>query len=418
MSELYEAQAEIPEAAPRPDVSLSAGAADDCAKAAEPEEPGAADPEKDDEERTSDLGDEPAEPGVPPEPGAGDALTDRAGPEAPGAATAEPLAPEGAPLLGDFLGRVRDAVSSRRGPSDQPADRYAMVDRPDFDEMAWPEEGVTLARYGNPLDRPDGQRIPLFDGTPAREQTKQGALNDCGIVSTMGAVAGHRPSAISECVREVGDGNYEVTLHQTKSTFDGDWRHYAPTGAVTVLTVTPELPVSTMSPEKPLYAKSGEGDVAWPSVLEKAIAGVDQTWDDERNKPDEGYLRLDRGSFPNHRAELLTQLTGEPAYTEDFPTGYDLQGRSQDRQLLDTFRAKLSDGCPVLVGTVSLEPGQERLPKKLIEGHAYELTKVDDRGLLHLRNPHNARPPEPLTAGEFRNYIKNRYTTLESRDDQ
>ncbi|MGW6568611.1 C2 family cysteine protease [Streptomyces sp. NPDC054975] len=401
MSELYtppgdRADATIPEVPPRPDASLSSTPVDDFAEPAEPEEPGAPVRETDHEESLGDIGDEPSEPGEPELPAASEAAD-----------------AEGAPLVGDLVGRVRDVVSGWREPNDQPADTFATVDQPDFNDMALPEEGITLARYGTPLDGPDGRRIPLFDGPPSRDQTKQGALNDCGIVSTMGAVAGHRPSAISECVKEGENGNYEVTLHQTKSTFDGDWRHYSPTGAVTVLTVTPELPVSALSPDRPLYAKSGDGNVAWPSVLEKAIAGVDQTWDEGRSKPNEGYVRLDQGSFPNHRAELLTQLTGRSAYTEDFPTGYDFQGRSPDRQLLEAFRAKLSDGCPVLVGTVGLESEDAKLPKKLIPGHAYEVTEVDDRGLIHLRNPHNLRHPEPLTVTEFREFIKNRYTTLE-----
>lgn len=229
--------------------------------------------------------------------------------------------------FGDLLGRVRDAVSGEKESTDQAGDRYATVDRPAFNEFAVLEENTALYRYDSPLDGPDGKRIPLFDGPPTREQTKQGSLNDCGVIATMGAVAGHRPEAISDRIRESGDGTYEVTLHQTKSTFDGDWSHFKPTGEFAVLTVTAELPVLYASPEQPAYAKPA-GGTAWGPILEKALAGVDQTWDEDRGKGAEGYERLDRGSYPNTRAELLTQLTGKPAYSENFPTQFDMQGRS------------------------------------------------------------------------------------------
>lgn len=59
---------------------------------------------------------------------------------------------------------------------------------------------------------------------------------------------------------------------------------------------------------------------AWGSIMEKALAGVDQTWTDERAQDSKvpghgtsGYDRLDHGTNPWGRAELMTQLTGEEA---------------------------------------------------------------------------------------------------------
>ncbi|WNI20965.1 C2 family cysteine protease [Streptomyces sp. ITFR-16] len=319
----------------------------------------------------------------------------------------EPSAREEGPE-GGIRGRALDGTSWWMGPAEGTVDLHATVDRPAFDA----EKGTY--RYGTPLDDPTGRRLPLFDGPPTREQTQQGSLGDCGIVSTMGAVAGHRPQAISERIRENGDGTYEVTLHRTKRSLYGDWSRFEPTGAVIHLTVTPDLPVTSDSPDRPAYARSAAHDVAWVPILEKAIAGVDETWSESRPKPAEGYMRLDLGSLPNHRAELLTQLTGELAYTDDFPTHYDMDGRSPDRQLVETFREKLADGCPVLVGTINLKTDDEHdLPGGLIDGHAYEVTEVDDQGMIHLRNPHNGETPEELlTLTEFKSSVKNRYTTL------
>jgi hypothetical protein len=70
--------------------------------------------------------------------------------------------------------------------------------------------------YGPPPDRPDGTPIPCFDGPPTREQTVQGQLGDCGVIATIGAIAGHRPEAIRDCVRPNDDGSYEVRLHETR----------------------------------------------------------------------------------------------------------------------------------------------------------------------------------------------------------
>ncbi|MDT0573121.1 C2 family cysteine protease [Streptomyces sp. DSM 3412] len=317
---------------------------------------------------------------------------------------------EGA-FLGDVWGKIRDTVFDRKA-VDQSEDLYATVDRPAFDEK-WVEGiGVGLVEYGEPLERPDGDRVPLFDGPPRRDQTEQGSLGDCGVIAALGAVAGHRPDDIANCVRENGDGTYEVTLHQVQSRSGDGWQHYEATGGKTVLTVTPDLPVPTFTPEEPAYASTGGGEMAWVAVMEKALAGVDQTWGDKNPDAAEGYRRLDFGSDPDNRAEILAQLTGLPAYSKNFPEDHDAQGRSPDRQLLDTLCEKLDNGFPVLIGTNPDDPKAEPLAKDLIPSHVYEVIAVDDRDEIHLRNPHNVDHPEPLTVEEFRSNVKNRYTTL------
>ncbi|MCX5266422.1 C2 family cysteine protease [Streptomyces sp. NBC_00199] len=340
--------------------------------------------------------------------------------ESAGAAEGAPAAEEADRSSGrGLLGRFKDAVAAVRGP-DTPTEVQSVVDRPDFHN---PQAlNARPDRYGNPLEREDGTRVPLFDGAPRREQTHQGSIGDCGMISTMGAVAGHLPDTIRDAVRERDDGAYEVTLHETK--YAALRGRYEPTGRPVRLTVTPELPVFSEEPGKAGFARTAEVGVAWPAILEKAIAGVDQTWDDERRAKwdrqhsqadagTRGYVRLDDGSYGNERAEVLTQLTGRPSSVVEFPSGYDMQGRSADRQLIEDIRGKLADNCPVLVGTVSTKRSEAPLAKDLISGHAYEVTEVDDRGRFHLRNPHNINHPEELTVSEFKKYIKPSYVTLE-----
>jgi hypothetical protein len=259
-------------------------------------------------------------------------------------------------------GGLLDSVKRSLGmpeQEDRPQELSDSVDRPDFQDPNVAEE-KRPDRYGTPLERPDGTRIPLFEGEPTREQTKQGRLDDCGVIATLGAVAGHHPEAIRDCVRETDDGNYEVRLHEAK--YSQSRMRYEPTGERITLTVTPDLPVYDASPNRPAFADSTSTGTAWAPVVEKAIAGVDQTWDRERREkwaerwsiqsgagdPPEGYVRLNQGSFPIDRAELLTQLTGRPAKTWEIPTEWDNQGRSPDKQLLGEFRSRLSDDKPIL----------------------------------------------------------------------
>ncbi|SNR52419.1 hypothetical protein SAMN06265355_103552 [Actinomadura mexicana] len=308
--------------------------------------------------------------------------------------------------------------------SDEPKELDGRVDRPDFQD---PREDSRYVpdRYGTPLDRTDGTRIPLFDGELAREQAEQGILGDCGVIATLGAVAEKYPEAIRNCVSETEDGSYEVRLHEAE--YSKSKHRYEPTGLSIKLAVTPELPIRDKDPSKPAFAALTSTNVAWAPVLEKAIAGLDQMWSTERRervnriwkaqgKPGDaptGYVRLNQGSNPAQRAELLTQLTGLPAKTVNFPTGYDSQGRSADRRLQDEIADHLSRGRPVLVGIRELDKDELLLPKRLVAGHAYEVTKVDDQGNFHLRNPWNDKQPLPLTVKDFKANIRPPYTTME-----
>ncbi|MBT2480482.1 hypothetical protein [Streptomyces sp. ISL-94] len=324
---------------------------------------------------------------------------------------------------GGVLDKLKQLAGRRRQETDGPERLTGTVDHPAFQDPTRSPNEVP-DRYGTPLDRADGTRTPLFDGDPSREQTEQGALEDCGIIATLGAVAGHRPEAIRECVREAEDGNYAVKLHEAKFNHSRD--RYEPTGREINLTVTPDLPVFDDRPGEPAFADSVATGAAWAPVLEKAIAGSDQAWDRERRdrwaerqkmrgapEVPEGYVRLNQGSGPKDRAELLTQLTGQPAATWDFPKQYDHDGHSPDKQLMGDIRQRLAEGKPVLVGTHSEREVGGPLSNDLHPAHAYEVTEVDDQGEIHLRNPWNALDPKPLTLKQFNKYIRPRYTTLE-----
>ena len=329
---------------------------------------------------------------------------------------------------GDDQGRgLRDAWKNgwpERGPAD--GDRVdplrAVVDRPAFCD---PTDKRPPDRYGDPLTRPDGTRIPCFDGPPRREQTRQGWAGDCGIIAVLGAVAAHRPEDITHRIRPQEDGSYEVTLSETERIGGVA----LPTGRDVKLSVTAELPVHDDAPDVPACAKPQDG-AAWCAVMEKALAGADQTWTAERHNswehdwaimcahdragnkanprsgpaPD-GYVRMHQGTSAWERAEALTQVTGQPAEVCEFPAGI------EEWRINRIIRAQLDDSKPVLVSSRPEKHEGEILPHNLEPGHVYEVTGVE-KGKILLRNPWNEKHPEPMETDEFARNMTNCYSTL------
>jgi hypothetical protein len=297
----------------------------------------------------------------------------------------------------------------------------AFVDRPD---IRHPGVETPLDRYEDVLRSPDGSRIPCWNGPPSREQTSQGRIRDCGVVAALGAVAGHRPDDIARRVHGQPDGTYRVVLNEARRTEDGA----VPTRREIELTVTPELPVNATSPHIPAGTQA-EGGAAWAPLVEKALAGVDQTWSPQRRAAwlddwsslvtnqdqnvenqlsgplPKGYVRLGLGSDAWDRAEVLTQLTGQDAVVREFPSG-------ADEWLINRIvRDQLSEGKPVLASTRHLEDHERKLPHDLIPGHVYEVTGIE-KGKIILRNPWNSDHPEPLETQAFARTMKPWYTTL------
>ncbi len=300
--------------------------------------------------------------------------------------------------------------------------RRAVIDRPAFHD---PLDDRSPDRYGDPLTRPDGTRVPCLDGSPQREQTRQGWAGDCGIIAALGAVAAYSPDEITRRVRPREDGSYQVTLSEAR----GAEGITEPTGRDIELIVTPELAVNDEEPGIPACAKT-EGGTSWCAIFEKAFAGVDQTWTVQRriawmdewaglcaeDKADNaenqrsgpaptGYVRLHQGTTPWERAEALTQLTGQPAVVREFPSGRD------EWCINRMIRAQLVEGKPVLVTSRRKTHEREQMPHGLEGEHVYEVTGVE-KGKIILRNPWNYKHPEPMETDEFARNMGRYYSTL------
>ena len=286
-----------------------------------------------------------------------------------------------------------------------------ILNQPEFKKEHSADQSTYPDLYGTPLDFDDGTRLPLFDGEPDRDQISQGALGDCGIIATLGAVAARYPEVIRDCISERDDGTYLVRLHDTEYHEESDeWR---PTGRFINLVVDSQLPVRADEPGKPAFAN---GHCAWGPILEKAIASLDQTWSEERRDSLEdgtGYLQL-HGAGHARWAELLTQLTGRPArcFTLD-------QDDPECQEIIDFLGQKISENEPVLISTRPTEEDEEPLPFGLLDAHAYEVVHIDSEDMVELHNPWNYRHPKEVTIFELMgkdlnesSCIHNNYVTL------
>jgi hypothetical protein len=285
-------------------------------------------------------------------------------------------------------------------------DLVAEVGRPDL-----PEDTSHPVSWGTPLQGANGRRVPLFRGEPARDDAEQGILGDFMLICTFGAVAGHRLRLIRDAIRETADGNYEVRLHETVMADDRPVTY--PTGRRIRLTVTPDLPVFAADPSKPAVAQVRRA--AWSAILEKAFAGLDQIGDVETSGVS-GYERYHRPASLFEQAETLTRLTGLPARGYPFPESSRRSFQNPHRRLLDRFRELLAARKPIFVSPREQSPGRP-LPKGLIDGHSYEVIRVDSNGMIQLRNPYTTMHPDPLTAQELKSHFENVYVTFADPGD-
>lgn len=179
--------------------------------------------------------------------------------------------------------------------------------------------------------------------------------------------------------------------------------------------------------------------------MEKAIAGSDQTWTPEQKQAYEarwehqkaamsrariaegepplpdgptptGYVRLNQGTTPWDRAELLTSITGRQAEVRTIPD-------NDDELIKGIFADKLAYDKPVLVSSRAYDSaaGEHEFPHTLDAKHVYEVTGLTRDGRIQLRNPWGHDHPDPLTLDQFREYFRRknadgsrvgRYTTL------
>jgi hypothetical protein len=146
--------------------------------------------------------------------------------------------------------------------------------------------------------------------------------------------------------------------------------------------------------------------------MEKGLAGIDKTWSPSRiayNKfvtkgdpANRGYARVDKSTYPVARAELLTQITGQPARVIQTSTA---------QETAATWKQLLDEGNPVLV--VSAEKRADPSAFNIVSGQVYEVIKVEDGNVI-MRNLWGRLHPDPVPVTELGKHIYSTTVTLDS----
>jgi hypothetical protein len=258
----------------------------------------------------------------------------------------------------------------------EPFDGYAEPNNPEVLTPSAPEEGTgTTAelppevrewvdwvlgltdaskpqRLANPINGPlyqDGKGPSPTDGTGVH----QGGLGDCWIVAAAVAVGKARPDAITNMIKDNGDGTYTVTFPKD-----------------------PKKPVTiTYDPQAP-GEKGADG--IWIRVIEQAAAKYlnDNSW----WKKDDPLVKIDKGGQTYDAMDLLTG------------SGYKTLNGDSVWDSKDEWHTALAEAVKnnkaVTVSTTSGSGAKITVDEGLIRGHAYVVIGYNaETKTLTLLNP-------------------------------
>lgn len=240
-----------------------------------------------------------------------------------------------------------------------------------------PERAAGSAFFrGRPyvLGRGDGREVHPND-------TRQGALGNCYLISAMIATARTDPGVIRNLIKSTGDGRYSIYLTDVGYLYQDSNQ-----------VVDREFPYTVQSGRKaPAFAAFGDTEVQgkethyelWGAMIEKAYA---QYWG--------SYQRIGNGGHPSGVFTVLSGKASSLYLTHLVTVG----------QIETILSGALERGNPVCMGTVvSMDEGGVRL--NLVARHAYVVWARKD-GRFQLYNPWaNRHPSRPLTAGEVNRYF-------------
>lgn len=210
------------------------------------------------------------------------------------------------------------------------------------------------------------------DGVKALD-VKQGAIGDCYLAAALSAVAGSRPDAVKQAIKDNNDGTYTVRFWE----LDYSGRKIAHTE-----TVDADLPHNA---DAPAYVKSTEKVDGkeymemWPSIIEKAYAA----WKGS-------YEEIGNGGFAG---DVLTALTGEASNQQT------TKGMGEADPLWTKMKAATEQKKPMVAGSGGKDDARYQDPKAGVYGwHAYTVMGVREvseggktKRMVTLRNPWSVR---------------------------
>jgi hypothetical protein len=294
-----------------------------------------------------------------------------------------------------------DIESSARLASENP-DFWSFAE--DGDDKDGPTNGRTQQKDELPGLRPKHSENEYKDfetGTPFVQgkgdensvdpnDVKQGALGDCYLIAGMAAVARADPEAVKKCIKDNGDGTFDVTLWLRTS------RYTAPRQ----VTRTIDAQLAVRSSGAPLYA--GTGDVAdgqselWTALIEKTVAQHKESYDliSGGNINGDGFVY----------AGASEMLTGKYE-------NYNSTDSMDEDDLLLTIIFALEDKQPIVASTRNIKD-DEKLTKAANKfnvhwNHAYAPESVDlDARTVDLQNPWGSHHVVNLPIDQFKQYYK------------
>lgn len=182
---------------------------------------------------------------------------------------------------------------------------------------------------------------------------KQGAIGDCYLAAALSSVAGVKPDAIRNAIKDNGDGTYTVRFYEVG--WDGKKKtHFE--------TVDADLPHNG---EAPAYAKSAEVVDGksymelWPALIEKAYAA----WKGS-------YEAIGNGGISG---DVMTALTGEANRYQS------TQGYGNNDALWTKMKAAADGKRPMTAGSGGKDDERYKDPQAGVYGwHAYSVLGVEE----------------------------------------
>ena len=229
----------------------------------------------------------------------------------------------------------------------------------------------------------------LFNGTPSRNDAKQGQVGDCYFIASLVSIADENPNAVRNMFIDNFDGTYTVRF------FGGNLGSFLQNGMITAgfvsgagvadyVTVNRKLPTYSNG----MLAYSGFGLSAtnpattlWIALAEKAYAQWNETGKTGRSATN-SYAAIAGGWMSNSNAHVLGTNS----------TNYSFANTNKQNMI-----TALNTGRAVTLGTT----GTASL-KGLVGGHAYTVVSYNpSTDAFTLHNPWGTAQPNALTWTEL-----------------
>lgn len=230
----------------------------------------------------------------------------------------------------------------------------------------------------------------LFNGTPSRNDAKQGQVGDCYFIASLVSIADENPNAVRNMFIDNFDGTYTVRF------FGGNLGSFLQNGMITAgfvsgagvadyVTVNRKLPTYSNG----MLAYSGFGLSAtnpattlWIALAEKAYAQWNETGKTGRSSATNSYAAIAGGWMSNSNAHVLGTNS----------TNYSFANTNKQNMI-----TALNTGRAVTLGT----SGTASL-KGLVGAHAYTVVSYNpSTDAFTLHNPWGTAQPNALTWTEL-----------------